>query len=62
MFNKVKKEKGFPGDWKITIICPIYRGRGKREDPGNYRGISLLSASCDIFRHPGWYIERLVNK
>jgi hypothetical protein len=26
MFKKVKKGKGFPGDWKIAVICLIYKG------------------------------------
>jgi hypothetical protein len=30
MFNKTKKGKEFPADWKIVIICPIYEGNGKR--------------------------------
>jgi hypothetical protein len=33
MFNKVKKGKGFPDDWKTAIICPICKGRGKRGEP-----------------------------
>jgi hypothetical protein len=49
MFNKVKGGKGFPDDWKISIICPIYRGRGKWGEPCNYRGISLLSVLCKIY-------------
>jgi hypothetical protein len=49
MFNKVKKGKGFPDDWKIAIIYPIYKGRGKRGQPGNYRGISLSSVLCKIY-------------
>jgi hypothetical protein len=49
MFNKVKKGKGFPDDWKITIICPIYNGKDKLGERGNYRGISLLSVLCKIY-------------
>jgi hypothetical protein len=49
MFNKVKRGKGFPGDWKIAVICPIYKGRGKWGQPGNYRGISLLEVLCKIY-------------
>jgi hypothetical protein len=49
MFNKVKKGKGFPYDWKIAVICPIYKGRGKRGEPRNYRGIALLSVLCKIY-------------
>jgi hypothetical protein len=49
MFNKVKRGKGFPDYWKIAVICPIYKGRGKRGEPGNYREISLLSVLCKIY-------------
>jgi hypothetical protein len=49
MFNKVKRGKGFPDDWKIAVICPIYNGRGKRGEPGKYRGISHLSVLCKIY-------------
>jgi hypothetical protein len=49
MFNKVEKGNGFPDDWKIAIIFPIYKGRGKRGEPGNYRCISLLSVLCKIY-------------
>jgi hypothetical protein len=49
MFNKIKRGKGFPEDWKIAVICPVYKGRGKRGEPGNYRGISLLLVLCKIY-------------
>jgi hypothetical protein len=49
MFDKVKKGKRFPEDWKISIICQIYKGRCKRGEPGNYRGISLLSVLCKMY-------------
>jgi hypothetical protein len=49
MFNKVKKRNGCPVNWKIAISCPVYKGKGKRRKPGNYRGISLLSVLCNIY-------------
>jgi hypothetical protein len=49
MFNKIKNGKQFPLEWKTPIIHPIYKGRGNREKPGNYRGISLLSVCGKIF-------------
>jgi hypothetical protein len=49
MFNKVKKGKGFPDDWKMAIICPIYKGKGILGEHGNYRRISLLSVLCKIY-------------
>jgi hypothetical protein len=41
MFNK-SNGKQFPLQWKMAIIHPIYKGKGNREKPGNYGGISLL--------------------
>jgi hypothetical protein len=32
-----------PREWKTAIITPLYKGKGPRDSPGNYRGISLLS-------------------
>jgi hypothetical protein len=36
-------------DWKIAIIHPIYKGKGNRKEPGNYRGTSLLSVLGKVF-------------
>jgi hypothetical protein len=49
MFNKINNGKEFLMDWKIAITHPIYKGKGNREKPGNYRGISLLSICGKIF-------------
>jgi hypothetical protein len=49
LFNKVKNKNEFPSDWKVAIICPIYKGKGSPQEPGNYRGISLLSVLGKIF-------------
>jgi hypothetical protein len=48
MFNEIRNGKEFPLDWKIAIMYPIYKGKGNREKPGNYRGISLLSICSKI--------------
>ena len=29
-----------PGDWRLAIVTPIYK-KGCKEDPGNYRPVSL---------------------
>ncbi|GAB0182246.1 mitochondrial enolase superfamily member 1 [Grus japonensis] len=31
-----------PVDWKLANVMPIYR-KGQKEDPGNYRPVSLTS-------------------
>jgi hypothetical protein len=39
LLNKIKNGRDFPEEWKTDIICPIYKRRGKRYEPSNYRGI-----------------------
>jgi len=31
-----------PGDWRIDNVAPVYK-QGRKEDPGNYRPVSLTS-------------------
>ncbi|KAJ7415475.1 hypothetical protein WISP_78103 [Willisornis vidua] len=31
-----------PADWKLANVAPIFK-MGKKEDPGNYRSVSLIS-------------------
>jgi hypothetical protein len=49
MFNRIKNSKKFPTEWKTAIIHPIYKGRGARGKPGNYRGVSHLSVCGKVF-------------
>jgi hypothetical protein len=49
LFNKVKEGKDFPTDWKIATVCPIFRGKDKIREPGNYRRIVLLLALGKIY-------------
>ncbi|GAB0183195.1 mitochondrial enolase superfamily member 1 [Grus japonensis] len=32
----------FPADWRLANVMPIYK-KGRKEDPGNYRPVSLTS-------------------
>jgi len=41
-----------PDDWRISKVTPIYK-QGQKEDPGNYRPVSLTSV-------PGKIIERFI--
>ena len=40
-------ERKVPGDWEKANIVPIYKG-GNREDPNNYRPVSLTSVVAKL--------------
>ena len=48
-FNVTLNCGSIPGDWFIGLIRPIYKGKGSKEDPDNYRGITLLSCFTKLF-------------
>jgi hypothetical protein len=31
-----------PDDWKVARVTPIYKGKGNKDEPGNYRPISVI--------------------
>ena len=39
----------FPEIWALGQIIPIYKKKGSKRDPGNYRGITLLSCLGKFF-------------
>ena len=42
--SRGRGDKGkFPSAWKVAKITPIFKGKGSKATPGNYRPISLLS-------------------
>ena len=50
LFNAILKNEQIPTAWKLSIIIPIYKGKGKiKSDPDNYRPISLLPCMCKLF-------------
>ena len=48
LFNTVLDTNKAPGDWSFGIINPLFK-KGPKDDPSNYRGISLLSCLGKLF-------------
>ena len=51
IFEKTYKEGVVPEDWRRANICPIYKKKGARKDPANYRPISLTCIASKLFEH-----------
>ena len=49
LFNCILDNNLTVQDWTIGIITAIYKNKGSRSDPENYRGISLLSCLSKLF-------------
>ncbi len=43
LFQKSLDNGKLPLDWKMANVVPIYKGKGSREEPGNYRPVCLTS-------------------
>ena len=48
LFSVIWQEEIVPMQWRDSLIVNIFK-KGNREDPGNYRGIFLLSVVGKVF-------------
>ena len=48
LFNNVMRSGEYPNCWSTGIICPLHKS-GPRDDPNNYRGITLLNVMGKLF-------------
>ena len=63
LFNLILETGIIPSDWSLGVIKPIYKNKGNKEDPNNYRGITILSCfgklfTCVLNKRLGSFIEQ----
>ena len=49
LFNVILRTGLIPTNWCLSFISPIFKNKGSRNDPNNYRGISLISCLGKLF-------------
>ncbi|XP_063727195.1 uncharacterized protein LOC134854768 [Symsagittifera roscoffensis] len=49
LFQTCFRYSTLPDVWKTSYIVPLYKGKGPKDSPSNYRGISLLSCCYKIY-------------
>ena len=49
LFNLILQTGCFPEEWAIGLIIPIFKNKGNKNDPNNYRGITLISCLAKLF-------------
>ena len=48
IFKTSTKLSKIPSEWKLALISPIFKNKGDKRDPENYRPVSLTSLACKI--------------
>ena len=55
LFQQVLDSRGMPKEWKISVVVPIFKGKGDVMSCGAYRGVKLLEHAMKI-------VERVLEK
>ena len=50
LFNASLQQGNIPDDWRKALVTPLFK-KGNRNDPTNYRPISLTSICCKLLEH-----------
>ena len=48
LFNGILDSGLFPSEWSVAVMVPVFKS-GDRNDPNNFRGISLVSCLAKLF-------------
>ena len=51
LINLYLAEGVYPSTWKTAIVQPVYKQKGERCNPKNYRPIALLPSVSKVFEH-----------
>ena len=54
LFSVIWREELVPRQWREGLIVNLFKN-GDKEDPGNYRGITLLSVVGKVFCIIDWW-------
>jgi hypothetical protein len=49
LFNTIFTSGTYPPAWSLSVIQPLFKGKGSKKDPNNYRGIALLNSISKVF-------------
>lgn len=49
IFNRILLSGNFPDSWRCNILSPVYKKKGDKSLPENYRGIAVSSNLCKLF-------------
>jgi hypothetical protein len=49
MINMSIESDSVPSDWKIARVTPLYKGNGSKDDPSNYRPISVVCHVAKVY-------------
>ncbi|ELU08418.1 hypothetical protein CAPTEDRAFT_40325, partial [Capitella teleta] len=47
--KRIMQSGSMPADWKEATIVPIYKKNGSKQDPCNYRPVSLTPVLSKVF-------------
>ncbi|KAJ8710818.1 hypothetical protein PYW08_009333 [Mythimna loreyi] len=49
LFNRMLLTGKIPSQWRLSIITPVFKGKGSVQECGDYRGIKVMSHTMKLF-------------
>ena len=51
LLQKVLEDGQMPASWKVGHVTPVYKGKGDKRDPSNYRPIAIVNVFAKVLGH-----------